>query len=150
MLACIGLGAEENMTYTQVFENIASLAQEDAYLGSCNLVKSMPAYQQYEEAVLFVHEQPYQPPSVVNSSIISAVRGEFGDFHLTSKTHGSTLNISPLMAQYWFFDLPAVASRNLFIDDLGWTETFLQAFNMVLELRQIGTRRRAPRGILPT
>ena len=102
VLTCIGLGAEEGISYEQVFQNIAGLNEARAYLGTCALLKQSPEYQRYEEAVLAVHEQPYQTPSVINASIISSVRGEFGDYHLTSKTHGSTLHISPLMPLYWF------------------------------------------------
>ena len=147
MLACIGLGAEENVTYEQVFQNIADLTAAGAYHGASTLVKQNPAYQRYEEAVLFVQDQPFQSPSVINSSIISAVRGEPGDYHLTLKTHGSTLHISPLMPLYWFFDIAAVAERNLYLDDLAWTETFLQAYNTLLELRQVGARRKPTRNL---
>lgn len=146
MLACLGLGAEDDIAYPQVFENIAALTEMGAFLGNCALLKQMPVYQTYEEAVLHVQAVENQPSSIINSSVISAVRGEFGDYHLTTKSYGSTLQITPLMSQYWFFDLPAVAERNLFIGDLGWTDSFLQAFSMAIEQRQmVKLRRRMPR-----
>ena len=81
----------------------------------------------YPKAVLFVHAQRFQDPSVINASLISAVQGQYGNFHLTEKTKGSRLWISPLMPIYWFFDLPGVAERNLFLDELRLTDTFSEA-----------------------
>jgi hypothetical protein len=100
LLGCLGLGAEQNIAHTQIFENIASLAKAEAFLGSCSLVKQMEAYQRYEEALRYVQGNPRQEASVINSSIISAIQGEYGDYHLTAKTSGSKLWISPLMPIY--------------------------------------------------
>jgi hypothetical protein len=86
----------------------------------------MEVYQAYEEAVLYVQGQPVQDPSVINSSIISAVRGEYGNYHVTEKTRGSRLNISPLIALYWFIELTVVADHNLYLSNLQGTSTFLE------------------------
>lgn len=102
-VACVGLGAERDITYAHVFENIAAITKEGGFLGGCSLTPSMPAYQDFESAVLYVQGKPFHDPSVINSSIISAVRGNYGDYHLTDKTKDSHLWISPLMAIYWFF-----------------------------------------------
>src|SRR6266568_8701488 len=127
MVGCLGFGAEGDVTYAQVFENIAGLAQAGGFLGSCSLARQMEAYQLYEDAVLFVHSKPFQPPSVINASVVSAVQGHFGDFHLTEKTRGSRLWISPLMPIYWFFELQAVVERNLFLADIRGADTFMEA-----------------------
>jgi len=55
----------------------------------------------YDEAVTYVQNNEFQDSSVINSSIISAVRGNYGDYHLTEKTKRSQLWISPLMPMYW-------------------------------------------------
>ena len=112
ILACIGFGAEREVTHTHILENIADLTQRGAFYGACALTKAMAEYQAYEAAVIAVHEQPFQDPSVINASIISAVRGEYGNYHLTEKTQGSRLWISPLMSLYWFFDFPTVVAQN--------------------------------------
>ena len=127
LLACLGLGAEQDISYAAIFENIAALAEAGGFLGSCSLTKQMAAYQAYEQAVEYAHDQPFQDPSVINASVISAVRGRFGNYHLTEKTHGSRLWISPLMAIYWFFDLPAVARQHLLLHHLETTVTFRDA-----------------------
>jgi hypothetical protein len=36
---------------------------------------------------------------------------------------------------YWFFDLPAVADRNLFLSQVRWTETYAEARQLMLTLR---------------
>ena len=133
MLACIGFGAEQDVAYGHVLENIAAITKSGGFWGSCALVPQMESYQAYESAVLFVQSQPVHDPSVINSSMISSVRGEFGNYHLTPKTEGSRLWISPLMSLYWFFDLEIVANRNLFLPNLANTLSFRDALRKTLE-----------------
>lgn len=133
ILACVGLGAERDMTYAHVFENIAELTREGAFIGSCSLTKQMKSCALYEEAVLYAQGQRFHDPSVINSSIVSALNGQFGDFHLTTKTRGSRLWISPLMPIVWFFEFAAVARRNLVLDVVEHSQTFREAvMNVVL------------------
>ncbi len=128
LIGCVGFGAEDHITHAHVLENIAALTKEGSFLGACSLAPQMEAYQAYEEAVLYAQSQASQESSVINSSIVSAVRGEYGDYHLTEKTRGSRLWISPFMPIYWFFDLLVVARRNLFLPQLLHTDTFTQAW----------------------
>jgi hypothetical protein len=141
VLACVGFGAEPEVTHAHIFENVAELTRADQFLGSCSLVRRMDCYQAYEEAVTFIHEQAYQDPSVINASIVSAVRGHHGDYHLTEKTRGSRLWISPLMPIYWFFELPAVAERNLFLSQLRPTRTFREARQALFDAYRLIPRR---------
>jgi hypothetical protein len=127
VIACLGFGSEQDVSYTQVLENIATLTKAGGFLGACSLTPEMEAYRDYEEAVLYTQNKRYQDASVINSSIISAAHGEFGNYHLTEKTRGSRLWISPLMLLYWFFDLPTVARHNLFLPQLHETQTFMEA-----------------------
>lgn len=145
LMTCLGLGAERDMGYGHIFENIAGLTKVGGFLGSCSLTPQMEVYQDYEEAVLFVQDQPFQDPSVINSSVVSAVRGEFGNYHLTEKTKGSSLWISPLMGIYWFFDLPAVAQRNIYLAQLRGTKTFMQAVRVYSQCAQQIPKRGASR-----
>ncbi|WP_295457768.1 DUF1152 domain-containing protein [uncultured Thiodictyon sp.] len=143
LLACVGFGAEQDITYTHVLENIAALTREGGAFGSCSLLPQMESYQAFEEAVLYAQDQPCQDPSVINSCIVSAVRGHYGDYHLTDKTKGHRLWISPLMTQYWFFDCQAVASRNRFLSCLTNTVTFREALFLVMEATQLLAKRKA-------
>jgi hypothetical protein len=62
LLACVAMGAEQDIAYTQVLENIASLIQARAFLG-CALTPQVESYQAFEEAVLYVQSQPVQTPA---------------------------------------------------------------------------------------
>jgi hypothetical protein len=136
LIGCTAFGAERDMTYAHIFENIATLTQAGGFLGACSLAPQMEAYQAYEDAVLYVQNKPIQDPSVINSSLISAVRGNYGNYHLTEKTKGSRLWISPLMPLYWFFDLPTVAEHSLFLSQLRDTNTFMEALQAYLSSRR--------------
>jgi hypothetical protein len=133
LLACIGFGAERDMAYASILENIAFVTEKNGFLGSCALIPQMDVYKAYEDAVLHVQSNELQDPSVINSSIVSAVQGHYGDFHLTNKTRGSRLWISPLMSLYWFFDLSIVAKQNLFLHQLKGTNTFRDAFQAYVQ-----------------
>lgn len=141
LLGCLGFGAERDVSYAHVLQNIAALAESGGFLGSCSLVRQMPVYRYYEDAVLYVQNQPLQEASVINSSVISAVRGQYGDFHLTDKTKGSKLWISPLMSIYWFFDLEFVVKRHLFLSQLLETEKFNDVMAVMILLLKIRPKR---------
>ena len=128
MLACLGFGIERETHHAHILENIAALTKAEAFLGACALLPQMDAVQSYVDAVQFAFDQGEQVPSVINASVVSAVRGEFGDFHLTERTKGNQLWISPLMTLYWFFDLPAVAERNLWLPHVRDTRTKIDLF----------------------
>ena len=147
IVGCIGLGIEPDLNYYHIFENIAALTEAGAFIGSCSLVPAMKSYELYQEAVTYVQSMPLQDPSVVNSSIVSAVQGHYANYHLTEKTKGSRLWISPLMPIYWFFSLPTVAKHNLYLSSLANTETFIQAMMTYMSFCEALKRR--PREIIP-
>lgn len=129
LIACLGMGAEREVSHYHALENMAALTQDGAFLGACALVQQMEAYQLYEAALLWVQAQPAQESSVINSSVVSAVQGFYGNYHLTARTQrtGSHLWISPFMALYWFFDLPGVARHNPLLTQLRYTDTVSEA-----------------------
>lgn len=136
LLSCLGFGAEQEITHAHAFENIAALSESGGFLGSCSLVRQMEPYQAYEDAVLYAQAKRFQDPSVISSSIVSAVQGHYGDYHLTEKTKGRRLWISPLMPIYWFFDAMAVAERNLFLSQLQWTQSYGEAAQVLAHVRR--------------
>jgi len=71
-------------------------------------------------AVAFAHEEMPTRQSIVNGSIASAIRGDFGDVHVSERTRSSELFINPLMTLYFGFDLAAVADRSLYLPMLKW------------------------------
>lgn len=142
LLGCIAFGTELDLTHAHILENIADLTKSNAFLGVCALAPQMPCYQSYESAALYVQSRPHQDASVINSSIISAVRGHFGDYHLTDKTKRSRLWINPLMSLYWFFDLPAVATANQLLHIMVDTDTFMEAARLIMWFQRTKTRRK--------
>jgi hypothetical protein len=145
LVGCLGFGAERHITYAHVFENIARLTEAGGFLGTCSLISQMEVYQAYEEAVLYVQGNEFQDPSVINSSIVSAVQGHYGNYHLTEKTKGSRLWISPLMPIYWFFDLPTVAQHNLYLSQLRNTDTFMDAVQAHMQYARLVPKRSSER-----
>ena len=143
LMGCVGFGIERDMAYGHIFENIATLTAEGVFLGSCSMLREMESYQHYEAALLAVQNVPDQDSSVINSSIISAVRGHYGNYHLTEKTENSAIWISPLMPIYWFFDLPGVARHNHFLSHIMETEDAVDLFRAMYKFR-LRTRMRAP------
>lgn len=136
VMACIGLGVEGDVCHAQIFENIAALTQQGGLLGTSALLARSRSCQLYVEALTYVHSQPEQQPSVINASILSAVQGHFGDYHLTARTRDSQLWISPLMSLYWFFSVDAVAAQNLFVPQLLETRSMGDVFGATYEVRQ--------------
>jgi hypothetical protein len=143
-VACLGMGAELDIDYGAVFENIAALTRLGGFLGACALTPGMEAYKIYEQTVLFAQAQDSQDSSVINSSVISAVQGRYGNAHLTTKTRGSKLWISPLMPLYWFFDVRVLARRSLLYDNFRRTDHFLEAYRAYLRVSKTLVKR--PRG----
>lgn len=140
-LACVGFGAEQNLTHAHILENIASLTKAGGFLGSCSLTPQMEVYQAYEEAVMHVQSNEFQDPSVINSSIVSAVRGQYGDYHLTEKTKRGHLWISPLMPLYWFFDFDCVVKQNMLLPEIEGTLLFRDALYKVIARAERLSRR---------
>jgi hypothetical protein len=143
-LACLGMGAENDITYAHVLENIAALAENGGLLGTCSLTRQMESYQAYEKAVEYVHAQKFQEPSVIQSSVVSAVQGHFGNYHATERTRKSRLHISPLMPLYWFFEAKAVIERSLVVPHLLSSETRREAMQSFALIRSALTRRATP------
>lgn len=128
LLICLGFGidAHGGVCHAHFLENVATLAREDAYLGAWSLIFDSDEFRFYREACEFTFARMPQQPSIVNTSIIAAGAGKFGDVHSTSRTEGSRLFINPLMALYWAFRLENVARHNLYLSQIRNTETMEQ------------------------
>lgn len=143
LIACIGFGAEQNLTHAHILENIAGLTKAGGFLGSCSLTPQMNSYQAYDEALTYVQSNEFQDASVINSSIVSAARGNYGDYHLTEKTKRSKLWISPLMSLYWFFDFETVVKQNMLLPEIEGTMLFRDALYKVIAKAERISRRPA-------
>ena len=118
-LACVGMTSElrDGIAHAQVFERIAELTREGAYLGATALTAGDPATDAYVAAVEQVFAgQTEQKRSHVHKVILSAIRGEFG----ATAPH---VWLSPLMNMFWFFDAHTVARTHKFLDLLTPTDS---------------------------
>lgn len=149
LLACVGMGIETEMSYGHIFENVSSLIQQGAFRGSCSLTGQMQSYRYFEQATLYAFDQQPNYPSVICASIISAVRGHYGNYHMTQKTAGSQLNISSLMPIYWFFDAASVAQQNILLPQLRLTYTIDEAWKAMQTARFSQPEREAAAYPLP-
>ncbi len=124
-LVCLGFGVDayHGVCHAHVLENVATLSRDDAYLGAWSLCQDSEEFRFYKDACEYTIARLPHQPSIVNTSIIAAVNGSFGDVHSTERTEGSKLFINPLMALYWSFRLDGVAHRNLYLDQIRNTET---------------------------
>jgi hypothetical protein len=127
-LVCIGFGVDtyHGVSHGCVLENVAALAKEGAFLGAFSLLACMEEAALYREAAEFTFSKMRHYPSIVSSSVLSAVAGEFGDYHATERTKGSRLWINPLMGMYWAFLLEGVARRCLYLDEVRDTESYYE------------------------
>lgn len=125
LMACLGFGIDRfhGVCHANFLEATAELTGRGAYLGAFSLTPDMPAVQKYADACEAVFQMMPRYTSIVNSSILHAVQGEYGDHHATERTRGSELWINPLMGLYWTYSLPAVAARLQYYEPLLRTMT---------------------------
>jgi hypothetical protein len=148
IVACVGFGidAYHGVCHANWLENVAALSSEGAFLGATALLERMPEVRLYLEAVNDA-DMTTSHPSIVNGSIVSAIKGYFGDYHRNRWTRGRTLFINPLMSLLWTFDVAAVARRNLYLERLAETETSWDVHVAIGRFRE--TVRRRPRQTIP-
>lgn len=125
MVVSLGFGIDHfhGVCHTYFLEAVADLTKSGNFLGAWSLTAEMPEVQRYAEAALYTFRMMPSHPSIVSSSILSAVAGQFDDYHVTERTRDSTLFINPLMTLYWAFRLEAVAKRLHYPDELYLTQT---------------------------
>ena len=143
-LVCLGFGIDafHGVCHAHVLEAIAELTQSGGYLGAFSILPSMADVERFRQATQYVIDQTPDRPSIVCTSILSAIAGKFGDHHCTDRTLGSELFINPLMALYWCFNLEQVARRVLYLRDIrdidSYTqlEVYIRRFQNALKLRE--------------
>ena len=149
LLACLGFGIDHfhGVCQAHFLEAVAELTRLGGYLGTVGLVEQMPEVQRYREATEAVFTRMPHHVSIVSSSILSALRGRYGDHHATQRTKGSELWINPLMTIYWCFRLAPVAERILYRAAMLATHTYMDINDAILEFRMRCQSIRPPIGI---
>jgi len=141
LLVCLGFGVDtyHGVCHTHFLEAVAELTRARAFLGAWSLTPDMPEVKLYREATIAVLKAMPEHPSIVSTSILSAVEGQFGDYHANPRTRGSTLFINALMALYWGFHLDPVAKRILYLDDLYSTHNYSDVSTVIRPFRETCT-----------
>lgn len=126
LLACIGFGIDHHhgICHAHFLEAVAELTRSGSFLGAFSLLQDMSEAERFRQAALAVFHWMPNHVSIVNSSILSALEGQYGDHHATDRTAGSKLWINPLMTLYWCFRLEAVAQRILYREEMKRTESY--------------------------
>lgn len=126
MLVCLGFGVDtyHGVCHSYFLEAVAELTRSGGFLGAFSLLADMPEVERYRQTAAAVFAAMPNHPSIVTSSIVSALEGQYGDYHATPRTAGSKLWINPLMTLYWCFQLAPVARRILYLDALKQTEDY--------------------------
>lgn len=135
-LVCTAFGVDafHGVNHAQYLEAVAALAKSGDYLGAFSYLKDMEEVQLYQEAYQYVAEQ-MRFQSIVTTSILSAVNGEYGNYHASPRTFGSKLWINPLMSIYWAFRLSGVAQRCLYIHELKQTREYHEVYAVIERFR---------------
>ena len=150
MLVCLGFGIDafHGVCHAHVLEAIADLIRTGGYLGAFSLVEQMPEVRRFREATEYVLGQTRARPSIVLTSILSALEGRYGDFHQTDRTWGSELYINPLMSLYWCFRLEHVARRILYLESIRDIDGYVELVASInLAHAGHGAQQRPPRGL---
>ncbi|HVT81274.1 MAG TPA: hypothetical protein VHM90_11520, partial [Phycisphaerae bacterium] len=123
-------------------EAIAELTRRGAFKGAFSITPEMPEAAFFKESLEYVHRHMKGRESIVNSSLAAAIAGQFGNYHSTTRTRGSELNISPIMAVYWTFSLNAVAERLLYRSMILDTKTYEELSRKIEFFRDVLPRLR--------
>ena len=97
LLVCVGFGVDtfHGVCHAQFLEAVAEMTRAGGFLGAWSLTREMPEVRRYIEAVDYVHGIMFNNPSIVSSSIVSAIEGQFGDFIASTGRKAATLHQSP-------------------------------------------------------
>jgi hypothetical protein len=129
LLTCVGFGTEveENLSHYLALENMSRITKQGGFYGSCSIVSFMDCFQQYKNACEYVWSQHEHRKSHVQTKIIPAAEGEFGDYHMFPMEKKADAFISPLMSVYWFFNAEAAIFNNEVIPAIEDEPTFYEA-----------------------
>ena len=149
LVVCVGFGIDafHGVCDAQVLENLAELDRAGAYLGALSIPRDSPEGRAYLDAVAHAALHTAQWPSIVNGQIAAALKGEFGDVHITDRISGSELFVNPLMTILFTVLLDPLADRVQYAADLADTDQ-VREVSLVIE-RYRTTHPLRPRRALP-
>jgi len=140
-LLSVGFGVDHfhGVSHYRFLENVAELMKGGGYLGLFQVTKEMEEGRKYIDAIEFVNKRMPEMESIVSNSVVSAIEGNYGNYHKTFRTAGSELWINPLMSIYWCFDLRSVVNKNKYYElvkdsnTMGALNTSLAGYRRALD-----------------
>ncbi len=143
MLASIGFGIDHfhGISHHSFLQNTAHLIRDGGFLGTFSLTANTDEANDLMDLVEHANRRQPAHRSIVMNSIVSAMRGEFGDYHATDRTSGSELFINPLMAQYWFYSAHHLVRRMAYATELLEAQSWEEAQAIIERTSQAMTRR---------
>ncbi len=123
-LVCVGFGVDHfhGVSHYRFLENVAELQKAGSYMGVFTLLPDMEESRLFRGAVNYSNTQTARQ-SIVSNSVVSALEGQYGNYHRTGRTNGSELWINPLMTMHWCFDLKGVMEKNHYYEDIKETSS---------------------------
>lgn len=147
--ACLGFGIDafHGVCHHSFLENTSELIRSGGFLGCAGVVRESREGEAFLEASAILDRELPKRPSIIASSIASALKGDFGDVHPTLRTVGSPMFINPLMTTYWTYDLGKLAQAMGFSESLKSTRTWPDAEAVIRAHHKAVSRR--PRLAIP-
>jgi len=148
LLVCLGFGVDRfhGVSHFRFLENTSTVLREGGFLGSFHLLPTMPEVEKYIEAVEYVNQR-MERQSIVSNSIVSAIEGQFGNYHRTMRTSGSELWINSLMSIYWCYQVASVVHNVKYYSHIVNSKTRGQLNEGLYDYRQQLTEIREMRRI---
>ena len=127
-MVCAGFDIDDyhEGSHYDILKRIAELIKIRAFKGCFSLIKEMEEVKSFIEVVYYSNKKICRTKSIVQNSIASALKEEFGDFNSVERTKGTELFINPLMAQIWCFDLEKVYNGILYVSELEEMKDYIK------------------------
>lgn len=138
LLAALGFGIDHyhGVSHHSFLENVAQLTRDGGFLGAFSLTGGTEEADAFLDLVDYANTRQPVHRSIVNNSIASAIRGEFGNYHATNRTSGEELFINPIMAQYWTFRARDVVQHMSYAHSLRQTAELGEARRVIEQVRE--------------
>lgn len=125
-------GSEGKVSHAQALNRIADLIKMDAMLGVSAILKNNEIGMSFIEAINFIFEKTSPiKRSIILSTILSAINGNYGRKIVNEKTIYNPPWISPLTLLIWYFDAKAVAKMKLFYEQALNSQTVEDVANAI-------------------
>jgi hypothetical protein len=149
LLLSLGFGVDHfhGVSHGQVLHSMAALTASGACLGAISLLREMSEVKAFDEALNYATERMPHHPSIVNHSILAALRGEFGSDIAIPHRRDARVWINPLMTIAWAFSLDAVVSRLKYAEMIQNTHTLQEVGAIIRAFQRSLPTRRAPETI---